>query len=334
MITLKDLAQKLDVSVSTVSKALNNSSEISTTTINRVKETAKLLNYRPNQLALSLKNNKTNTIGVIIPDIQNHFFARVLLGIEKEATNKGYNIITCITNETLSKEQQSLELLSNGSVDGFILSVSEETQLTKNINHFKQASTMKIPMVMFDRITKEIDCDKIMIDDFDAAFEATNFLISKGRHKIALISSIDNLNVGKSRVNGYNEALKNALNYKSTGLILTLTKDDEPHERIEQFLKDNADIDAVFAIDNTSGTMAINIASAIGKQIPKDIAVIGFANSDIANFSVPKLTTVNQHAEDIGKRSLNLLVNRLEKDSNNTYETVLVPISIDERQST
>ena len=137
MITLKDLAATLGVSVSTVSKALKDSPEISKDTIARVKEIAKELNYRPNTLALSLKNRKTKTIGVIIPDILNAFFARILYGIEQESTALGYNIITCLSNESFEKENNSLHLLANGSVDGFIMSIAEETQSNGEVKHLK-----------------------------------------------------------------------------------------------------------------------------------------------------------------------------------------------------
>ena len=236
MITLKDLAQKLEVSISTVSKALNDSSEISQTTIDRVKALAKYYNYQPNKVALSLKNSRTKTIGVIIPSILNPFFARVLYGIEKEANLKGYQIITCMSNESLEKERSSMQLLANGSVDGFILAVSEETQLSNEISHLKQFSDKKIPIVMFDRVTKEISCDKIMIDDFNAAYEATKFLINKGRKHIALISTISKLNVGQSRVKGYYEAINETSN-KNSKLVLTIEKEEDAHKSIRDFLK-------------------------------------------------------------------------------------------------
>ena len=135
MVTLKQLAEQLNVSVSTVSKALHNSEEISKDTIQRVQELAKHLNYRPNKMALSLKNNQTKTLGVIIPSVLNHFFAKALYAIETEASKQGYNIITCVSNEMLSKEKNSLQLLSNGSVDGFIMSLAEETQVKNKTDH-------------------------------------------------------------------------------------------------------------------------------------------------------------------------------------------------------
>jgi len=222
MVTLKQLAKELNVSVSTVSKAINNSEEISKNTIIRVKELATFYNYKPNKVALSLKSNKTNTIGVIIPDILNHFFAKVLFGIEKDAAKKGYNIITCMSNESMKKEIGSLQLLANGSVDGFILSVAEETQLKSEIEHFNNTMKQGLPIVMFDRVANDVRCDKVIIDDFDATNKATKLLMDQGRKAIAFISNINDLNVGKLREAGYKKALINNLDYKEKPLVYSI----------------------------------------------------------------------------------------------------------------
>ena len=154
--TLKQIAKELNVSVSTVSKALNDSPEISSSTKIRIKEYAKLKNYKPNVIGLNLKNRKTKTIGVIIPNILNSFFAKVFSGIEKVADEKGYNVIMCISNESLEKETHTLEMLSNGTIDGFIVSVSEEAQKNHEYNHFSSIINDGTPIVMFDRIAAEV----------------------------------------------------------------------------------------------------------------------------------------------------------------------------------
>ena len=152
-------------------------------------------------MAISLKNSKTNTIGVIIPNILNHFFAKALYAIEKEASKQGYNIITCLSNEKKAKEINSLQLLSNGSVDGFIMSIAEESQIANNVTHINDILNQHIPVVIFDRVSESIECDKVIIDDFGAAYEATKHLLSEGRKHIVLISCIDDLSVGKLRTN-------------------------------------------------------------------------------------------------------------------------------------
>ena len=218
MVTLKHLAEQLNVSVSTVSKALHDSDEISPETIERVKALAKYLNYKPNKVAISLKQSKTNTIGVIIPNILNHFFAKALYAIEKEASNKGYSIITCVSNEDKSKEINSLQLLSDGSVDGFIMSIAEGSQVTNDFEHIDTILRQNIPVVLFDRVSDDLGCDKVIIDDFGAAYEATKHLLSEGRKHIILVSDIHNLSVGKLRTSAvHGEA--NILNPSGIGLL-------------------------------------------------------------------------------------------------------------------
>src|SRR5690606_20126656 len=231
MVTLKQLAKELNVSISTVSKALNNSKEIGDDTTKRVKELAELYNYKPNKVALSLKQNKTKTIGVIIPDILNHFLAKVLFGIEREAALHGYNIITCISNESLDQEKESLQLLANGSVDGFILSVAQETQIKNEVNHFKEAISLGLPIVMFDRVAHDVLCDKVIVDDFDAVYKATKMLLLEGRKNIAFISSIDDLSVGKLRERGYNKAILE--HSDQLPLVLRTAKIDESPFKIK-----------------------------------------------------------------------------------------------------
>lgn len=328
MITLKDLAQKLGVSVSTVSKALNDSSEISEGTTQRIKALAKYYNYQPNRMALSLKKNQTKTIGVIIPNILNRFFAKVLFGIQEEATKLGYNIIVCLSNETIQKEKESLQLLSNGSVDGFILAISEETQLVSEFDHFAETQEKNIPIVMFDRVLDKIECDKVIIDDQDATLKATNYLIGKQRKKIAFISNIDNLNVGKLRETGYRKALEMS-NYNEDPLILKIDSNKDAQAQINRLLKENSKVDGIIAADNVSGTMAINVAIRLGIKIPDQLSVIGFADQAISNLSVPKLTSINQNAEDIGKNAINLLVNRLKNKSEpNDFTTQIIATQI------
>lgn len=309
MVTLKQLAKELNVSISTVSKALNNSEEIGEDTIKRVKELAELYNYKPNKVALSLKQNKTKTIGVIIPDILNHFLAKVLFGIEREAGLYGYNIITCISNESLDKEKESLQLLADGSVDGFILCVSQETQVKNEIAHFKKIISQGLPIVMFDRVAHDVLCDKVIVDDFDAVYNATKLLLHEGRHNIGFISTIDDLSVGKLRERGYNKAILESSNQKP--LVLRISKTDDSQLKIKGFLEINH-IDGVIAADSASGVIAINVAISIGLNVPKDISVIGFSSNYIANHSVPRLTSIRQHAKDIGANAVQLLIKRLQ----------------------
>lgn len=334
MITLKQLAEQLNVSVSTVSKALNDSSEISQETIVRVKELAKHYNYQPNRIAQSLQKNATLTIGVIIPNILNRFFAKVLVGIEKEANRLGYNIITCITNETLNKEKESLKLLSNGSVDGFILAASEETQISSEFQHIETLQQNDFPVVMFDRVLETIDCDKVVIDDSDAMKRATEHLIAKGRKNIAFISNIDDLNVGKSRMKAFKETLINKYKTVDESLIITIPRKANSQDKIKEFFKTHPKIDGVVSADNTSGTIALNVAKDLGYNIPTELSVIGFADEAISNLSVPRLSYISQNAKQIGINAIRLLVDRLNnKDENKEFITKVVPFKIKNQES-
>lgn len=333
MITLKELAEKLNVSISTVSKALNGSNEIGEATIARVKAAAKAHNYKPNRVALSLKNSKTKTIGVIIPDILNHFFAKVLYGIEKESAKLGYNIITCLSNELYEKEANSLELLANGSVDGFIMSISEETQKNNKTEHFREILNQKIPILMFDRVSEAIECDKVIINDFQAAYNATKHLINEGRKNIFLINNIEELSVGKLRAKGCFKAIEDA-KHKSSLNEIKIAKISELETEIEALFNKNNAIDGIIAIDNISGVIALNIANKKGYTIPKDLSIIGFSDNNVLPFTSPKLSTVTQHSTAIGEASVQLLVKRLESKEPMETVTKTIDFSLNLRETT
>ena len=333
MVTLKQLAKELNVSISTVSKALNNSEEIGEDTVRRVKELAKLYNYRPNKVALSLKNNKTRTIGVIIPNILNRFLAKVLFGIESEATRQGYNIITCISNESLDKEKESLQLLANGSVDGFILSVAKESQINNEVEHFKRTIKQGLPIVMFDRVAHDVLCDKVIVDDFDATYNATKSLIDEGRKHIAFVSNINDISVGKLRERGYNKAILENGNLEP--LVLKIKNKEDHQKKIKSLFKKNKTIDAIVAADSSSGIIAINTAVSFGLKVPKDISVIGFASKSDSNHTLPKLTTIRQHAKAIGAHAAELLIKRIENTGlEEDVKTKIVKTSLVKNEST
>lgn len=331
MTTLKELAKLLNISVSTVSKALNDSYEISENTKRRVNELADKLNYKPNRIAQQLKSNQTKTIGVILPTVTNPFFAEVLHGIETNATKNKYDIIVCLSDESLSKEERSLELLSNGSVDGFIMAVARESQVEEQTQHISKAIQNKIPVLMFDRVVNEISCDKVVVDDFQSVYEATQYLIHKEKRKhILLVSNIEELSVGKLRIKGYQKAIDEN-NLKSN--ILKLSKVDDVEGHIHNYLKDNPEIDAIVSIDHVTGIIAINMAKKIGKTIPEDLSVIGFGYEHTQLLSSPKISIVHQKAYEIGEMSVKLLIENLQSD-NHKLQTIVVPSELKLSEST
>lgn len=333
--TLKQIAKELNVSVSTVSKALNDSPEISEQTKVKIKEYAKLKNYKPNVIGLNLKNRKTKTIGVIIPNILNSFFAKVFSGIEKVADKKGYNVITCISNESLEKEIHTLEMLSNGTIDGFILSVSEEAQKLQDYSHFSAIINDGTPIVMFDRIADEVECDKVVVDDFDSALNSTQHLINLGCKNIALISSVDNLSVGKLRADGYLKALKDNNIPVNEKIILRTDSEDDMKAKIDSLF--DHEIDAIFALDENDSVAALRVSLKKGFRVPEDISIIGFADGILASRRLsPSLTTISQHGIEIGEVAAKQLIKRLEEkeDETSDYETIVIKTKLKEREST
>lgn len=332
--TLKQIARELNVSVSTVSKALNNSPEISDITKVKIQEYAKLKNYKPNVIGLNLKNRNTKTIGVIIPNILNSFFAKVFTGIEKVAEEKGYNVITCISNESLEKEINTLEMLSNGTIDGFILSVSEEAQKQHEFSHFKQIINEGTPIVMFDRISEEVACDKVIVDDFDSALNATQYLIRSGCKNIALFSSIDNLSVGKLRAKGYLEALqKNNIPLQPDLIIRTDSEADFDSKATRLF--QNQKIDGIFALDEHTSVSAMKLGIKKGYKIPNELSIIGFADGVWSRRMTPSLSTVSQHGPEIGEAAAKLLIANLESNEEEySYQTTIIQTELRHRDST
>lgn len=333
MTTLKDLAVLLNVSVSTVSKALNDSHEISPITRVRVKELAAKLNYKPNRIAQQLKTNKTKTIGVILPTVTNPFFAEVLHGIETTATNNDYDIIVCLSNETFNKEKRSLELLSNGSVDGFIMAVARESQVKKQIQHIEAILEGRIPVLMFDRVVNAIKCDKVIVDDYKSIYETTEYLIKKeGRKHILLVSNIEELSVGKLRIKGYSEALQDH-DLKPNILKLDHAIDSDIESKIYNYLKTNTEIDAILSIDHITGIVAINMAQKLGREIPKNLSVIGFGYEHTQVLSSPKISIIHQKAHKIGEMSMKLLLKNIE-NKEHKVQTIVVPSELNLSEST
>jgi LacI family transcriptional regulator len=333
--TLKQIAKELNVSVSTVSKALNDSPEISEQTKTKVKEYAKLKNYKPNVIGLNLKNRKTKTIGVIIPNILNSFFAKVFKGIEKLAEEKGYNVLTCISNESLEKEINTLEMLSNGTIDGFILSISEEAQKSNEFSHFNDIINEGTPIVMFDRVSDEVNCDKVVVDDFESSVNATQHLINSGCKKIALFSAIDNLSVGKLRAEGYLKAFENN-NIKVNKEIIVLTESEDDFDAKSKLLFAQNKIDAIFALDEHSSSSAIKLGLKNGYKIPENLSIIGFADGVWSRRFSPSLSTVSQHGPEIGEEAARLLIERLEskEEVESPYTTTVIKTELREREST
>ncbi|MEL1252856.1 LacI family DNA-binding transcriptional regulator [Flavobacterium sp. DGU38] len=338
-VTLKQIAKELDVSISTVSKSLRNSSEIGEETRLKVQAFAKFYNYKPNNIALSLKNRKTKSIGIIIPEIVHYFFSTVINGIEQVANENGYSVVICLSDDSFDKEVLNMEMLANGSIDGFIMSLSKETQFKGDFHHITEVINQGMPVVMFDRVTNDILCDKVIIDDKAAAYEAVQSLIDSGRKKIALVTTVDYVSVGKLRTDGYEKALLDNEIPFNEELIIKIEDVDTCEITISQLLHERA-FDAVFAVNELFAVTIIKTANKMGLKVPEDLAVIAFTDGIISKYSTPSITTVSQSGEKMGNKAAKMLIERLEaehdddEEENENYTTEVIETHLIKREST
>jgi len=295
-----------------------------------VQNTALLYNYTPNKSAQNLKSKKTKTIGVIVPDLLSHFFAMAIHGIENKANSKGYKIIICLSNESREKESESIKTMINGSVDGLIISLSKETQITGDYGHFKEALKYNFPIVLFDRTFESMICDKISINDQLAAKEATEHLLKTGSQNIIFLSTISGTSVGEKRKMGYMDGLKN------TGIQSCILNIENYNSFEELLLKQiqNIKVDGIVAADELSAISTIKYALKNSFKIPEDISVIGFTNGVLAENYVPSLTVVDQQAEEQGIIAASTLIKRLERKIPDEPVHHILKTSIIQRQST
>ena len=342
-ITLKKIAKELNVSISTVSKSLKDSHEIGKETRERIKAFAKSQGYRPNSIALSLKNKKTKTIGVIIPTLTHHFFALVVNGIEFVARKNGYNVVVALSNESFEKEVVNMQTLADSLIDGFILSLSKETLKKQDYYHINESINQGMPVVLFDRVVGEINCDKVIVDDFKGAYDATKLLIDKGRENILLLTTEDYINVGRLRTQGYIKSIQdNGLSLENHLIIKVedpYSSSDESMPELEHSIEEafskNEKIDGIFAVNEIYASAALRVMRRLGKVIPDDVGIISFTDGLISKYSYPSLTTVKQHAEEIGRVAAAKLIDRLEKEEvNSEFEQTVIKSVIIEREST
>lgn len=322
------------MSISTVSKALKNSEEIGLDTKERIQAFAKLYNYRPNNIAISLKNKRTRNIGVIIPNIVHHFFTTVVRGIESFANAHGYNVIVCVSDESFDKEVINMEMLANGSVDGFIMSLSSETQFKNDFNHIREVMDQGIPVVFFDRVTDEIDCDKVIINDREGAYQAVEKFILSGRRNIALITSENFLNVSNDRAEGYFQALNDHGIEVLEKLVLKLPYIDIDEKVVEKFFSQNK-IDAVLCVNEVFAVQCMRLVQKMGMKVPEDVSFIGFTDGLLSKYASPSLTAINQHGEEMGEIAAKMLIEKIENEADEeTYKTEILKATLVEREST
>jgi len=308
-ITIKDIAKALGLSTSTVSRALRDSHEISEITKQRIREYANEVHYRPNPAALSLKEKRTLSIGVVVSEIANTYFSQVINGIESIAYEKGYNVIITQSRESLAREDMILEYLTSRSIDGLIISVSSET---KDFPKLKQLNEKGLPIVFFDRIVDEIKTHKVIVDNVSATKSATQHLLDNGYNKIAVIAGNANLSITKDRLAGYKEALGSngiAVNERLIrfcdhgGLLL-----EEVESATRWLLNQKEKPDAFVLLADKITTATFRILKNLHIKIPEDIGLIGFNNSAYTELMSPSLSVISQPAFEMGEKAASLLL--------------------------
>ena len=313
-VTIKDIARELGISPSTVSRALKDHPDISPETKKAVNELAEKLNYQPNIVALSLRQSKTNTLGVIIPEIVHFFFSTVISGIEDIAYSAGYNVILTQSNESSQREMTDMKALFNSRVDGMLLSLSRETT---NFDHIESMMAKGVPMVFFDRVYDHPNTSKVIVDDLSGAKEATLHLIEQGCKRIAHIEGPTNLAITKQRLEGYLEALKEKGIPIDKDLIIPCSDPSIEGGKIatEKILAMANVPDGIFATNDPVAMGAMQAIRAKGLKIPQDIAVVGFSNWLFSSMMDPPLSSVDQPGFEMGQEATKLLIRQIETKS-------------------
>lgn len=310
-VTIKDIARELGISPSTVSRALKDHPDISVETKKAVNELAEKLNYQPNIVALSLRQKKTNTIGVIIPEIVHFFFSTVISGIEDVAYNAGYNVILSQSGESYPREVTDMKALFNSRVDGMLISISRETT---NFDHIESIISKGVPIVFYDRMYNNPNTSKVIVDDMEGAKEAVLHLIDQGCKRIAHIQSAPNLIISEDRLRGYKEALKDRkIEFKEKLIFTCETGTLEEGKSVTQkiFAQPNPP-DAIFANNDPLAMGAMMALKEKGLKIPQDVAVAGFSNWFFDELMEPSLTSVDQPGFQMGQEAARLLIRQIE----------------------
>jgi LacI family transcriptional regulator len=330
--TIQDIAKYLNITASTVSRALNDHPKIKKSTKELVQQTAKKLNYQPNSIAASLRKGSATTVGMIVPRINRHFFSNVITGVESVLNPAGYNLIICQSEESIEKEKENLKTLIANRVGGILISISIET---KKLSHLEKVIAHQIPLVMFDRISDQLDVSKVENDDVSGSYDLTKHILEKGIKEIVWVGGPRSSNIYKNRYNGYKKALEEA-NIDPAEQIcfegpITL---DAALDFIRTYIKTNKPPGAIFA---ASDYMAIGVIQGLresGYKIPDDILVAGYSNEPFAELISPKLTTVDQFSEEMGRAAAQLLLDEIETKGSATHKKATIKPKLIIREST
>jgi DNA-binding LacI/PurR family transcriptional regulator len=304
--TIGDIARALNISKSTVSRALHEHGDINAATKKAVMDMARKLHYTPNLLAQSLVKSRSNTIGIIVPEFLTYFFPTVIIGATEVATKAGFNVVICQSQESLKTEIANVNVLLANRVEGVLISMTKET---KTFDHFRSLERHGVPMVFYNRVCEEIACPKVLVNDYDGAFKATTHLIQAGFMNIAHIAGPVSLRLSNNRLNGYTDALKkNGLPVKKSLILHTDLSTEGTKQCAEKLLSMKNRPDAIFCVNDPAAIQVMLMAKQKGIKIPEELGVVGFSNDPMASIIEPSLTTVSQPVADLGRTAMRLLI--------------------------
>lgn len=325
-ITIKDIAKELEISISTVSRALKNNPDIKEETRRRVQEYAKIHNYKPNIMAMNLRNQRSNIIGVIVPQLVHYYFSSILSGIENIAFKQGYQIITTQSNDQYDKEVDIVHSFIESRVCGVIASLAKGTS---KYDHYQELIDNNIPVIFYDRICTGINTERVVVDDYAGSFAAVEYLIQTGCKRIFFYSAPLNLEISKNRRNGYLDAMKKYGIPVENSMIKICDTREQAIAITPNILEMPNRPDAFFAINDDTASGILYACKQQGLSIPEDVSICGFTDSFIAVSTDPKLTTVEQKGFDVGENAIEILLQKLhskpgEKIQNRIVRTNLV----------
>ncbi len=321
--TIKDIARELNISISTVSRAMRNAPDVNAETKKAVKALSEELNYQPNRLALSLRQKQTHTIGVIVPNLD-YVLSMMVRGIDEIALGAGYTVMVCQSNESFGREMVNTRRLLESLVDGFIISVSSET---KSFDHFKKIQERNLPLVVFDRITPHLVAPSVRLDNEEGGFLVTEHLIEQGYSRIAILAGPENLGISNKRMDGYINALKKYKIKKEDSLIVHCDfNQDYAYFATKELLAMKKRPDAIFAI---SDRMAIGAMLAIkekGLKMPDDIGLVGFNNEPVTSLVTPSISSVDMSSFELGQAAAKLFIETMHlTEDMNEVQKILKP---------
>lgn len=330
-VTIKDVAKRLNCSVSSVSRAFNDKYDIRKETRDLILATAKEMGYSPNPMAKSLLKQCSNQIGVVVPEFINSFFPEVIIGIQEVFLKKGYQVLIMQSGESHVTELENVKTLENNMVDGMILSLSLET---KNVDYYKEMLNKGFPLVLFNRVSNELNTSKVLIDDYKWAFFATEHLIYQGYKKIFHFSGPTGLMFTQNRRNGFIDAhRKHKLPVQENSIIETGLMISDGERVMEKLIKENNMPDAIFAVNDPTAIGAMKCLKKLGYKIPYDVALVGFTESKLAELIDPPLTSVAQPTHEIGRTAARLLLDQIETKGIFVPQTVILNGRLNVRES-